>query len=46
MDNYLKLFDMVVDMYYLNNMTKEEFDKFLEETEYDKEHKNLVGGSV
>lgn len=46
LDNYLKLFDMVVDMYYLNNMTKEEFDKFLEETEYDKEHKNLVGGSV
>lgn len=31
-------------MYYPNNITKEEFDKFLEETGYDKEHKNLVGG--
>ena len=36
LDNYLKPFDMVVDMYYPNNMTKEEFDKFLEETGYDK----------
>ena len=27
-------------------MTKEEFDEFLEETGYDKEHENLVGGSV
>lgn len=27
---------MVVDMYYLNNMMKEEFDKFIEETGYDK----------
>jgi hypothetical protein len=44
LDNYLKPFDMVVDMYYPNNITKEEFDKFLEETGYDKEHKNLVGG--
>lgn len=35
LDNYLKPFDMVVDMYYPNNMTKEEFDKFLEETGYD-----------
>nr|DAF61939.1 MAG TPA: MutT/NUDIX family protein abyssi, Metallopeptidase, Dipeptidyl peptidase [Siphoviridae sp. ctP0x5] len=26
---------MVMDMYYPNNMTKEEFDKFLEETGYD-----------
>lgn len=25
LDNYLKPFDMVVDMYYPNNMTKEEF---------------------
>ena len=33
-------------MYYPNNMTKEEFDEFLEETGYDKEHENLVGGSV
>lgn len=30
LDNYLKPFDMVVDMYYPNNMTKEEFDKFKE----------------
>lgn len=44
LDNYLKPFDMVVDMYYPNNMTKEEFDKFLEETGYDKEHENLMGG--
>ena len=36
LDNYLKPFDMVVDMYYPNNMTKEEFDKFLEETGYSK----------
>lgn len=36
LDNYLKPFDMVVDMYYPNNMTKEEFDKFLEETGYRK----------
>ena len=36
LDNYLKPFDMVMDMYYPNNMTKEEFDKFLEETGYDK----------
>lgn len=36
LDNYLKPFDMVVDMYHQNNMTKEEFDKFLEETGYDK----------
>ena len=36
LDNYLKPFDMVVDMYYPNNMTKEEFDEFLEETGYDK----------
>lgn len=36
LDNYLKPFDMVVDMYYPNNMTKEEFDRFLEETGYDK----------
>ena len=34
LDNYLKPFDMVIDMYYPNNMTKEEFDKFLEETGY------------
>ena len=27
---------MVVDKYYPNNMTKEEFDKLLEETGYDK----------
>ncbi len=33
-------------MYYPNNMTKEEFDKFLEETGYDREHENLVGDSV
>ena len=46
LDNYLKPFDMVMDMYYPNNMTKEEFDKFLEETGYRKEHENLVGGSV
>ena len=26
LDNYLKPFDMVMDMYYPNNMTKEEFD--------------------
>lgn len=36
LDNYLKPFDMVVNMYYPNNMTKEEFDEFLEETGYDK----------
>ena len=36
LDNYLKPFDMVVDMYYPNNMTKEEFDKFLKETGYSK----------
>lgn len=36
LDNYLKPFDMVVDMYYSNNM-KKEFDKFFEETGYDKE---------
>ena len=36
LDNYLKPFDMVIDMYYPNNMTKEEFNKFLEETGYDK----------
>lgn len=36
LENYLKPFDMVVDMYYPNNMTKEEFDKFLEETGYSK----------
>ena len=36
LDNYLKPFDMVVDRYYPNNMTKEEFDKFLEETGYSK----------
>lgn len=30
-------------MYYPNNITKEEFDKFLEETGYDKEHENLMG---
>ena len=46
LNNYLKPFDMVVAMYYPNNMTKEEFDEFLEETGYDKEHENLVGGSV
>lgn len=28
--------DMVVDMYYSNNMKKEEFDKFLEEIGYSK----------
>ena len=39
LDNYLKPFDMVVDMYYPNNMTKEEFDEFLEETGYDKKSK-------
>ena len=39
LDNYLKPFDMVVDMYYPNNMTKEECDKFLEETGYDKTSK-------
>ena len=36
LDNYLKPFDMVVDRYYPNNMTKEEFDEFLEETGYNK----------
>lgn len=36
LDNYLKPFDMVVDMYYPNNMKKEEFDKFLEDTGYSK----------
>lgn len=36
LDNYLKPFDRVVDMYCPNNMTKEEFDDFLEETGYDK----------
>lgn len=41
LDNYLKPFDMVADRYYPNNMTKEEFDKFLEETGYDKEHENI-----
>ena len=37
---------MVVDMYHPNNMKKEEFDKFLEETGYNKEYENLIGGSV
>ena len=46
LDNYLKPFDRVVHMYCPNNMTKEEFDEFHEETGYDKEHENLVGGSV
>ena len=36
LDNYLKPFDMVMDMYYPNNMTKEEFNKFLKETGYSK----------
>ena len=36
LDNYLKPFDMVVDMYYPNNMTKKEFNEFLEETGYSK----------
>lgn len=36
LDNYLKQFDMVLDMYYPNNMTKEEFNEFLEETGYSK----------
>lgn len=36
LDNYLQPFDMVVNMYYPNNMKKEEFDKFLEETGYNK----------
>ena len=36
LDNFLKPFDMVVNMYYPNNMTKEEFDEFLEETGYNK----------
>lgn len=36
LDNYLKPFDMVLDMYYPNNMTKEEFTEFLEETGYSK----------
>lgn len=36
LDNYLKPFDMVVDIYYQNSMTKEKFDKFLEETGYSK----------
>ena len=37
LDNYLKTFDMVIDMYYPNCMKKEEFDKFLEETGYSNE---------
>ena len=41
LDNYLKPFDMVMDMYYPNNMTKEEFNEFLEETGYDKKA-NLI----
>lgn len=36
LDNYLQSFDMVVDLYYPNNMKKEEFDKFLKETGYNK----------
>lgn len=36
LDNYLKPFDMVVDMYYPNCMKKEEFDQFLEDTGYSK----------
>lgn len=36
LDNYLKPFDMVLDMYYPNNMTKEKFNEFLEETGYSK----------
>lgn len=50
LDNYLKPFDMVVDMYYPNNMTKEEFDKFLEETgdmmrNLNKAENNIIGGA-
>lgn len=36
LDNYLKPFDMVINRYYSNNMTKEEFNKFLEEIGYSK----------
>ncbi len=36
LDNYLKPFDMVINSYYSNNMTKEEFNKFLEEIGYSK----------
>lgn len=46
LDNYLKPFDIVMDMYYPNNMTKEEFDKFFEETGYDnKAENNIIGGA-
>ena len=32
LDNYVRDFDMVIDSFSPNNMTREEFDKFLEET--------------
>ena len=40
LDNYLKPFDMVVDMYYPNNMTKRNLMSFLKRLDIAKENKS------